>query len=241
MPWSCGETGRPTRRGAAVDADNLAPAAVTRRLAALRSALDAVRRDWDHPVDVLAVTKGFDERAIVAAHAAGCRAIGENYAQELLAKREAFERLGLDVHFIGRLQSNKVRQLAGVVERWSSLDRASVIDEVARRAPQARVLVQVNATGEPGKGGCEPADVARLVERARDHGLLVEGLMTVGPTGRPPEAARPGFRAVRGMVDELGLRVCSMGMTDDMTVALEEGSSEVRVGTALFGPRPPRS
>ena len=219
---------------------DLSAAAVARRLAELRAELAAVERTWDHPVAVVAVTKGFDRRAIDAAAEAGCTAIGENYAQELLSKREAIEAGGLDVHFIGRLQSNKVRQIAGIVGRWSSLDRASVVDEVAKRAPGARVLVQINATGEPGKGGCPPTETGPLVERAVAAGLLVEGLMTVGPTGEPPEAARPGFALVRSLVDELGLEVCSMGMTADLAVALEEGSTEVRVGTALFGPRPER-
>ena len=172
------------------------------------------------------------------AAAAGCRAVGENYAQELLAKREAIVRSGVEVHFVGRLQSNKVRQLAGVVDLWSSLDRTSVVDEVARRDPGARVLVQVDPARDAGKGGCPLDEVSDLVERARARGLRVDGLMTVGPTGASPEAARPGFRRVRELVDELGLPVCSMGMSGDLHVAVEEGTTQVRVGTGLFGPRP---
>jgi PLP dependent protein len=213
---------------------------VAARLATMRQAIEAVERRWTHRVEIVAVTKGFDASAIESAVAAGCRAIGENYAQELLAKRDALERLQPEVHFIGRLQSNKIRQLAGLVDVWATLDRPSVIDEVARRAPGARVLIQVNATGEDGKGGVAPDDVAALVSRAADAGLRVDGLMTVGPTGRPPEEARPGFRTVRELVDALGLEVCSMGMSADMGVAVEEGSTEVRLGTALFGPRPAR-
>ncbi len=102
------------------------------------------------------------------------------------------------------------------------------------------MLIQVDTTGEPGKGGCTVGEVAALVERATERGLVVCGLMTVGPTGADSEAARPGFRRVRALVDDLGLAVCSMGMSDDLLVAVEEGSTEVRVGTALFGPRPPR-
>ena len=97
------------------------------------------------------------------------------------------------------------------------------------------MLVQVDATGEPGKGGCPLDDVPALVERRRDAGLGVDGLMTVGPTEGGPEAARPAFRAVRPLVDELGLATCSMGMTDDLEVAVEEGTTRVRLGTALFG------
>ena len=83
-------------------------------------------------------------------------------------------------------------------------------------------------------------ETAALVDRATEQGLIVRGLMTVGPTGGDSEAARPGFRRVRALVDELGLDECSMGMSGDLVVAVEEGSTEIRVGTALFGPRPPR-
>jgi pyridoxal phosphate enzyme (YggS family) len=213
---------------------------VRTRLRGLRDRIDGVGRSWTHCVAVVGVTKGFGADAVVAAVAAGCDAIGENYAQELLDKRAAIERLGPEVHFIGRLQSNKVRQLAGIVDVWCSLDRASAIDEVAKRAPGARVLIQVDTTGDPGKGGCDVGETAALVDRATERGLIVRGLMTVGPTGGDSEAARPGFRRVRALVDELGLDECSMGMSGDLVVAVEEGSTEVRVGTALFGPRPTR-
>jgi hypothetical protein len=213
---------------------------VGEQVEAVRRRIAAVDRAWAHHVRVVGVTKGFGSDAIEAAVAAGCEAIGENYAQELLAKREVIERLRPEVHFIGRLQRNKVRQVAPLVDVWCSLDRSSVVDEVARRVPGARVLIQVDTSGDPGKGGCAVGDVVPLVDRARGLGLEVEGLMTVGPTGRGPESARAGFREVRTMVDDLGLQVCSMGMTGDLEVAIEEGSTEVRVGTALFGQRPAR-
>jgi pyridoxal phosphate enzyme (YggS family) len=213
---------------------------VRARLIELRDRIDRVERSWNHRVAVVGVTKGFGADAVAAAVAAGCDAIGENYAQELLDKRAAIERLGPEVHFIGRLQRNKVRHLAGIVDVWCSLDRASVIDEVAKRAPGSRVLIQVDTTGDPGKGGCDVSETASLVDRATEQGLDVRGLMTVGPTAADSEAARPGFRQVRALVDRLGLDECSMGMSGDLVVAVEEGSTEVRVGTALFGPRPPR-
>jgi PLP dependent protein len=187
-------------------------------------------------VAILPVTKAFDREAIDAARACGCTAIGENYAQELLAKRDACA--GLEVHFIGQLQSNKVRQLAGLVSVYETVDRAKLAHEIARRAPGARVMVQVDTAGEAGKGGCPLDDVDALVAEARRVGLDVVGLMTVGPTVGGPEAARPGFRAVRAMADRLGLVECSMGMTADVEVAVEEGSTQIRVGSALFGPRP---
>lgn len=213
---------------------------VAERVEELRRRIDAIERPWTHRVRLVGVTKGFGPEAIEAAVAGGCDAVGENYAQELLAKRDAIERLRPEVHFIGRLQRNKVRGLVGLVDVWCSLDRESLVDEVAKRAPGARVLVQVDTTGDPAKGGCRVDEVAGLVDRAVERGLAVEGLMTVGPTGEAASAARPGFREVRGLVDRLGLSVCSMGMTDDLEVAVEEGSTEVRVGTALFGARPQR-
>ncbi len=141
------------------------------------------------------------------------------------------------MHFIGQLQTNKVRQLVGLVDVVESVDRPSLVDELAKRMPGLRVLVQVDTSGDPGKGGCPVADVDALVERAGAKGLDVAGLMTVGPTEGGPEAARPGFRTVRAMVDRLGLAVCSMGMSDDLEVAVAEGATEVRIGSALFGPR----
>ena len=216
------------------------PTDVAARLASVRSSIDAVDRPWTHPVSIVAVTKGFGPEVVECAIGAGCVAIGENYAQELLTKRSAIESTGRrpEVHFIGRLQSNKVRLIAGLVDVWASLDRLSVVREVAKRAAGARVLIQVNATAEEGKGGCPVDDVPSLVSAAQEAGLAVEGLMTVGPTGRPPETARAGFAIVRGLVDDLGLEVCSMGMSGDLRVAVQEGSTEVRVGTALFGDRP---
>ncbi|MFT3854844.1 MAG: YggS family pyridoxal phosphate-dependent enzyme [Ilumatobacteraceae bacterium] len=210
---------------------------VAERLAAIRRRIaDAGGAD----VEILAVTKTFGFDAVVAARDAGIRAIGENYAQEVVAKLGAAHgdgTLGVDVHFIGQLQTNKVRSLVGLVDVVESVDRPSLVDELAKRMPGLRILVQVGTSGEPGKGGCPLDGVAALVERAADRGLDVAGLMTVGPTDGGPGAARPGFRAVRALVDRLGLRVCSMGMSADLDVAVAEGSNEVRIGSALFGVR----
>lgn len=212
---------------------------VADRVAELRRRIDAIERPWTHPVEIVAVTKGFGPEAVVEAVAAGCHAIGESYAQELLAKRSTIERLRPEVHFIGRLQRNKVRSLVGLVDVWCTLDRTSVVDEVARRDPGARVLIQVDTADDPDKGGCAMAQTVTLVERAAAAGLRVEGLMTVGPTGGGAESARAGFRAVRELVDQLGLAECSMGMSGDLVVAVQEGSTSLRVGALLFGERPP--
>jgi pyridoxal phosphate enzyme (YggS family) len=186
-------------------------------------------------VAIVAVTKTFGPEAIEAAVAAGCRAIGENYAQELLSKRDAAA--SAEVHFIGRLQSNKIRQLAGIVDVYETVDRAKLADEIAKRDPGARVLVQVDTTGESGKGGVALDDIDELADHVRSLDLRLVGLMTVGPTEGGPAAAATGFRLVRAAVDRLGLTVCSMGMSGDLDVAVAEGSTQVRVGTALFGAR----
>jgi pyridoxal phosphate enzyme (YggS family) len=188
-------------------------------------------------VTLVAVTKGFGPEVVAAALAAGVADIGESYAQELASKAEVVDPPRW--HFVGRLQANKVRALAGTVDLWQSVDRPRVVDELARRAPGAKVLVQVDVTGEPSKGGCPPADVPALVERAATAGLEPRGLMAVGPLG-PPEEARSGFRALVALADRLGLPERSIGMSGDLEVAVQEGATMVRVGTALFGPRPPR-
>lgn len=205
-------------------------------VAAVRARISAA--GGGHEVSLLAVTKGFGADAIEAALAAGCTAIGENYAQELISKREAAA--AAEVHFIGQLQTNKVRQIAGLVNVYETVDRVRIAQEIAKRDPGATVLVQVAATGEPGKGGCPLDELDALVDDVVAAGLDLRGLMTVGPTEGGPEAARSGFRAVRAAVDRLGLAVCSMGMSDDLEVAVQEGSTQVRIGSALFGPRPVR-
>jgi len=98
-------------------------------------------------------------------------------------------------------------------------------------------LIQVNTSGDPHKGGCHPDQVAELCDLAVDLGLNVEGLMTVGPTEGGPQDARFGFALVRSLADSLGLRECSMGMSQDLEIAVSEGATEVRIGSALFGPR----
>ncbi len=217
------------------------PAAVAERVQEVRSRISSAGSDPDQ-VRLIAVTKGFGPEAVAAAVAAGVADVGENYAQELLAKWAHSQILGAEVrwHFIGRLQTNKVRGLLGVVDCWQSVDRLTLVKELAARAGGARILVQVNVSGERQKGGCPPVEGPALVERAAALGLDVLGLMALGPDG-PPEMARPGFRMLATMAGELGLRELSMGMTEDLEVAVEEGSTMIRVGRALFGPRPGRS
>ena len=211
---------------------------VSERLAALHQ---RIRRAGGDPaaITVVAVTKALPPEVVASAIGAGLRVLGENYAQELAAKAEwlaARPQLGAVAwQFIGHLQRNKIRLIVPHVACIQSVDRPEVVDELAKRAPGASILVQVNTTAEPQKGGCPPAEVEALCARAVDAGLVVQGLMTVGPTGE--ENPAPAFATLRQLVDRLGLQVCSMGMTDDLEVAVGEGSTMIRVGTALFGPR----
>jgi pyridoxal phosphate enzyme (YggS family) len=216
----------------------IAAADVARRAAEVRARIRAAGGD-PGGVRLVAATKELAPEAVLAALDAGLPDVGENYAQELLAKHAAIGARAADVtwHFLGRLQRNKVRTLAPVVALWHSVDRPSLAEEIARRAPGAAVLVQVNVSEEAQKGGCPPGDTAALVDATRAAGLDVVGLMAVGPDG-PPEDARPGFRRLRRLADGLGLRECSMGMTHDLEVAVQEGATIVRVGRALFGARP---
>ena len=166
--------------------------------------------------------------------------IGENYAQDLLEKWPGVDHGHRpEVHFIGRLQSNKVRSLAPIVDVWQSVDRMSIIDEIARRSPNARIMLQVNATGEPDKGGCEMNALTGLLQHCQVQGLTVVGLMTVGPTDGDIAVARQAFQATAQQALELGLREVSMGMTADLELAIECGSTMIRVGSAIFGDRPP--
>jgi len=165
--------------------------------------------------------------------------VGENYAQETIAKFADVGKLSARLHFIGRLQSNKVRQLAPIVDVWESVDRASLLDEIAKRRPAATVLLQVNATGEDDKGGCRPDAVAELLARGLDLNLDVNGVMTVGPTNGEPAETQRAFTAVKALAIDLGLPTCSMGMTHDLSIALDCGATRVRIGTALFGERRP--
>jgi pyridoxal phosphate enzyme (YggS family) len=187
-------------------------------------------------VQLVAVSKEVDAAAVAEAAAAGQRDFGENRAQELMTKSEALHQQPLELawHFIGRLQRNKVKAIASLVTLWHSVDRSELGVEIARHAPSARVLVQVNVAGEEQKGGCPPAAVPALVDSLTDLGLTVDGLMTVPPLIGDP---RPHFAALRDLATRLGLTTLSMGMSGDFEAAIAEGSTLVRVGRAVFGPR----
>ncbi len=198
-------------------------------------------------VRLLAVSKGKPPEAIRAAYAAGQRAFGENYAQELAQKAAALADLpGLEWHFIGRLQRNKVKQVVQAARTIHTVDRADLAAEIGKRAAAAavkvRVLVEVNVSGEASKGGCAPADLGAVLAAIRAAPSLEPiGLMTIPPESEDPAAARPFFAALRALRDAHGgvaaLPELSMGMTHDFPIAVEEGATLVRVGTAIFGAR----
>jgi pyridoxal phosphate enzyme (YggS family) len=214
------------------------PARVAAAVAEVRARI--ARVGAPQPVRLVAVTKGFGADALAAAVAAGCDAIGESYAQELLAKLGGggFDPTSTEIHFIGHVQRNKVAALSAVVDVWESVDRPELATAIARHRPGATVFVQVNSTGEASKSGCPPERVAGVVDHARGCGLDVAGLMTIGPTDADPDRTRAAFRATRELAGELGLARCSMGMSGDLELAVELGATDVRVGTALFGERP---
>lgn len=190
---------------------------------------------------IVAVTKGFGIEAVRLAAAAQLVHVGENYINELAPKMAAARalRLGVRWHFLGAVQRNKVRQVANGVAVWQGVDRLAAGEEIARRAPGATVLVQVNLIGDPARNGCGWDEVGPLVDALAEAGLDVAGLMGVGPAG-DPEAARPLFARLASSARDHGLREVSMGMSDDLEVAVQEGATIVRLGNALFGPRPQR-
>jgi len=213
-------------------------AGVAEGLAQVRARIEAAGGDPDG-LTIVAVSKALPADVVEAGAQAGLRDFGENYAVDLAAKVDAMPGLRVRWHFIGTVQRRQVRAIAPHVHLWHGVDRREEGAEIVRVTPGARVLVQVNLTAEPQKGGCRPGEARVLVDGLRADGLDVQGLMTVGPAG-DPEGARPAFRALHRLADELGLPERSMGMSGDLEVAVQEGATIVRVGTALFGPRPER-
>jgi pyridoxal phosphate enzyme (YggS family) len=200
----------------------------------------ALRAEMPAGVTLVAVSKTQPAEAIREAYAAGQRDFGENYAQEWRAKADALADLAeLRWHFIGGLQTNKAKYLAGRVAYVHTIDRLDLARELSRRLAQrgatARVFLEVNVGDETTKEGCAPEEAPALATAvAQLPGLELVGLMCIPPPGEDP---RPHFRLLRGLRDRLGLRELSMGMSGDWLIALEEGATFVRIGTAIFGAR----
>ena len=219
-------------------------------LAAVRARIDAaasrVGRDAGE-IALVAVTKEVDAVAVQEAVANGVRDLGENRVQELTKKREALAGLNVRWHMIGTLQRNKVAQVVGQVALIHSVDSAALAEAIGKRAEvrglRQDVLLEVNVGGESSKHGVGPGQEA--IEVARGlldiEGVQLRGLMTVAPQGSEA-AARAGFRVLRELRDEIRARASevtelSMGMSEDFEIAIEEGATIVRIGTAIFGPR----
>ena len=226
---------------------NEATSTIASRLAAVRERLaEAARRAGRDPssVRLLAVSKTKPEAMIREAYAAGQRDFGENYVQEMVAKSEALKDLpDIRFHLIGPLQRNKAKLVVPVAAMVHTIDRASLAAELSRRAEAqsrtVRVLLEVNVAGEASKAGCAPEDAAALAEAVRGFpNLPLAGLMTIPPDTDDRELARPYFRRLREIRDALGdAPELSMGMSHDFEIAIEEGATIVRVGTAIFGSR----
>ncbi len=200
----------------------------------------ALLREIPPGVTLVAVSKTHPASAVREAYAAGLRDFGENYAQEWREKADALQDLAdLRWHFIGGLQTNKVKVLAGRVAAIHTLDRPELARELSRRFQAkgaiARAYLEVNVGGEATKSGCDPAEAPALAEAARAlPAIELLGVMGIPP---PDEDPRPHFRRLRELRDRLGLAGLSIGMSADWRVALEEGSTCVRIGTAIFGAR----
>jgi pyridoxal phosphate enzyme (YggS family) len=196
-------------------------------------------------VRLLAVAKGHTQAAIRAAYAAGQRDFGESYMQELAAKTSDLADLAdIRWRFIGHLQQNKTKEAARIGCAVDVIDSLRVADALGRRAQalgrRLDVMVQVNVAGEAQKAGCAVAELEALVETVRaTPSLNLLGLMTIPPAVDDPELSRPWFRALGQLAARHVLSELSMGMSDDLEVAVEEGATMVRVGTAIFGNRNP--
>jgi pyridoxal phosphate enzyme (YggS family) len=209
--------------------------AVASRLADVRQRVEGAGGD-PAAIRIVAVTKGWGADTVAAALAAGLPDLGENYAQELVAKAGATSG-SVRWHFLGAVQRNKIGRLAPLVATWHGVDRPVVADAVAAASPGVEVFVQVNVTGEPGRAGCQPGEVDALVEHCRRRPVSLTGLMAVGPAG-DQRRTRDCFGWLARRARQLGLRELSMGMSDDFEVAIEEGATTLRLGRVLFGPRP---
>lgn len=222
---------------------------LSQRLAELRNALRDAAAAAGRPVPTLVAVSKFQPAAAVAELAdAGQRAFGENYVQEAQAKRAQLDRPDLEWHLIGHLQSNKAALAAELFDWVQSVDRPKLVDALAAAHPPGRaplnVLLQVNIDHEAGKHGCAPEQVQALAARvAARPTLALRGLMAIPAPHADPALRRAAFARMKALFDALaaahpGVDTLSMGMSQDFALAVAEGATMVRIGTALFGSRP---
>jgi PLP dependent protein len=203
--------------------------------------LDEVRRRIESTgvepasVRLVAVTKTFGADAVRAAYDLGLRDFGENYVEELCEKHAALEVNDASWHFLGALQTNKIARALRCADVLSGVSRSRELDKIASLEPGATIDVQVDFTGAAQRNGATPDEVEGLVAHARELNLKVRGLMVVAPPGE--ERTRAAFASTVALADRLGVVERSMGMSEDLEIALEYGTTELRLGRALFGPR----
>jgi pyridoxal phosphate enzyme (YggS family) len=200
---------------------------INQRIATSGRSLDAIR--------VVAVTKTFGAPEVVAASTHGLTTFGENYVDELCAKREATSSLNARWHFLGTLQSNKIARVGSCADVLSTVARVKELIKISALFPGKSIDVQVDFTSDAQRNGVAPGEVGHVVAQARDAGLYVRGLMVVAPKGE--RETREAFAATVRLADELQILERSMGMSDDLELACEMGTTEVRLGRALFGSR----
>lgn len=196
----------------------------------------------EHDVQLIAVSKLHPPEALRRAYDCGIRHFGENYAQELRDKQAALSELpGIRWHAIGPLQTKNAKYVAKAAHVFHALEKLEIAEELSKRrtGDPLDVLVEVNVAREVSKAGIDHGEVAAFVDKVRAlPNLRVTGLMTMPPLTDDPETSRLPFRALHALAQRLGLKELSMGSTHDFEVAIEEGATMVRVGTALFGERP---
>ena len=216
--------------------------------AAVCTTLNTAAAAAGQPVpQLLAVSKTRTVDEVAQLHALGQRAFGENYVQEAAVKAGALAGLGIEWHLIGGLQSNKCKDAAAIFDWVQSVDRVALVPLLDRARPAGRtplnVLVQVNVEDEPGKGGCRPQDVDAIADAvAACSNLRLRGLMSIPAPSDDPAVRRAAFATLRQLFERLrerhtGIDTLSMGMSDDLELAIAEGATLVRIGTRLFGPR----
>jgi len=202
-----------------------------------RAAARSGRRRSD--VTLLAVTKKFPPAVIAEAYDLGLREFGENYVQEFESKRaDLAQCTEARYHLIGHLQSNKAKKAAGIFQVIQTVDTPKLARRLNDEGRKLDIMIEVKLSNELAKSGAAPCDLNPLIEAIRNSpNLRLLGLMTMPPWSDDPEQSRPYFARLCGLAEQHGLKQLSMGMSHDLEVAIEEGATMVRIGTALFGPR----
>ncbi|MFO7775015.1 MAG: YggS family pyridoxal phosphate-dependent enzyme [Candidatus Hydrogenedentota bacterium] len=215
---------------------------IERNVTAIRNRIDAAAaRTGRNSEDVrlIAVTKSVGPSQVEALHACGVRAFGENRLPGVPDKQAMAPRETAEWHMVGHLQRRKAREVVGLFDWVDSIDRLKLAETLQRQCEeqdrQLRVLLEVNVSGESTKHGLAPEEVEGVLTAIRPlDRLSVEGVMTMAPLADDPEDVRPVFARLRELADDFGLPERSMGMSNDFEVAVEEGATQVRIGTALF-------